>query len=275
MHYSSLLALAGASLAAAAPAITNARAEGTWTLKGFVRTCDDAANSCNYVFNVLDNVSGSLDACNFTDVADSTRQARWSSPSNLHCAANSTIYVNVGYDQPGSFFVVVPVNRETSVNAFFGYSAAELADGVVVTPDKTSNSLVVGTWEKKKAAGAAVIGRAAAADLGAWTVEGLHRTCQTSNIATCNYSFQINQNNGSAKTNCYLSQEGAPTQSFYTAVCQKQVDWVISWGYNDQYGYAVMTVVNVPKQQDAFFGFNDINLVTDFPNIGPNPVYAL
>ena len=36
-----------------------------------------------------------------------------------------------------------------------------------------------------------------------------------------------------------------------------------------------MTVVNVPRQVDAFFGFNDVNLVTDFPNIGPNPVYAL
>ncbi|OBT48084.1 hypothetical protein VE00_01027 [Pseudogymnoascus sp. WSF 3629] len=275
MHYSSILALAGATFAAAAPAITTARADGTWTLQGFVRTCNDTANTCNYKFKVSDNKSGRVDACDFTDIADSTRKARWSSPSNLHCAANSPIYVNVGYDQPGNFFVVVPVNRETSLNAFFGYTAAELTDGKVVTPDHTSPSLVVGTWAKQKAAGAAVIGRDATANLGAWTVEGLHRTCQTSNIATCNYSFQINQNDGSEKTNCYLTQEGAPTQSFYTAVCQKQVDWVISWGYNEQYGYAVMTVVNVPRQVDAFFGFNDVNLVTDFPNIGPNPVYAL
>ena len=36
-----------------------------------------------------------------------------------------------------------------------------------------------------------------------------------------------------------------------------------------------MTVVNVPSQSDAFFGFNDVNLNTDFPNIGPNPVYSL
>lgn len=36
-----------------------------------------------------------------------------------------------------------------------------------------------------------------------------------------------------------------------------------------------MTVVNVEKQVDAFFGFNDVNLNTEFPNIGPNPVYAL
>jgi hypothetical protein len=176
MHYSSFLAIAGASFAAAAPAAVTARAAGTWTLQGFVRTCNDAANSCNYKFKVFDHNSGKTDACDFTDVADSTRQARWSSPSNLQCAANSPIYVNIGYDQPGNFFVVVPVNRETSLNAFFGYTAAELADGNVVTPDHTEPSLVVGTWEKKKAAGAAVIGRAEAAGLGAWTVEGLHRS---------------------------------------------------------------------------------------------------
>lgn len=176
MHYSSILAVAGATFAAAAPAVTNARAEGTWTLQGFVRTCDDAANSCNYKFSVVDNNSGRVDACDFTDVADSTRQARYSSPSNLQCAANSPIYTNVGYDQPGNFFVVVPVNRETSLNAFFGYTAAELADGNVVTPDHTSPSLVVGTWEKAKAAGAAVIDRRALVDLVEWTVEGLHRS---------------------------------------------------------------------------------------------------
>lgn len=176
MHYSSILALAGATFAAAAPAVNSARAEGTWTLQGFVRTCNDTANTCNYKFKIKDNNSGRVDACDFTDIADSTRKARWSSPSNLHCAANSPIYVNVGYDQPGNFFVIVPVNRETSLNAFFGYTAAELADGKVVTPDHTSPSLVVGTWEKKKAAGAAVIGRDAAANLGAWTVEGLHRS---------------------------------------------------------------------------------------------------
>lgn len=176
MHYSSILALAAATFAAAAPTVNSARAEGTWTLQGFVRTCKDTANSCNYKFKVKDNNSGRVDACDFTDIADSTRKARWSSPSNLHCAANSPVYVNVGYDQPGNFFVVVPVNRETSLNAFFGYTAAELTDGKVVTPDHTSPSLVVGTWEKKKAAGAAVIGRDAAANLGAWTVEGLHRS---------------------------------------------------------------------------------------------------
>ncbi|OBT43491.1 hypothetical protein VE00_06741 [Pseudogymnoascus sp. WSF 3629] len=50
----------------------------------------------------------------------------------------------------------------------FGYTAAELADGVVVTPDKTSPSLTVGTWEETT--------RAVAADMGQGTAEGLHRS---------------------------------------------------------------------------------------------------
>ena len=50
----------------------------------------------------------------------------------------------------------------------FGYTAAELADGVIVTLDKTSPPLTIGTWEETT--------RAVAADLGRWAAEGLHRS---------------------------------------------------------------------------------------------------
>lgn len=173
MHYSSVLALTGLTLATAAPT-TTARAEGTWTLRSFVRTCDDAANSCTYDFAVVDDVSGRYDACHFTDVGDETREARWSSPSNLECSAAAPIYVNIGYDQPGNFFVVVPVNTDTNRDAFFGYTADELADGNVVTPDHTSPSQDAGAAGMKAAA--KVNARATAEDLGQWTVEGLHRS---------------------------------------------------------------------------------------------------
>ena len=51
--------------------------------------------------------------------------------------------------------------------------------------------------------------------------------------------------------------------------------WVISWGYNADYDFAVMTVVNEDAKQDAWFGYNDVSNTTDFEEVGPNPVYAL
>ena len=176
MHLTSLVALTGLTLAAAAPAALTERAaqvsQGNWTLQSFVRSCNDTANTCDYSFTVLDDNTSIATPCNATDTGDASRQARYSSPSNLACAPNSPFYFNVGYDQPGNFFVVVPVNTGANLDAFFGYTAAELVDGVVVTPDKTSPALTIGTFNKTKG----VEKRAALADLGQWTVEGLHRS---------------------------------------------------------------------------------------------------
>lgn len=48
-----------------------------------------------------------------------------------------------------------------------------------------------------------------------------------------------------------------------------------SWGYNSAYDSAVMTVVNEAEQYDAWFGWNSVSTTTVFPDVGPNPVYAL
>lgn len=272
MLFTSLIALTGLSLVAAAPAAAphRARAVGTWSLYNYVRVCDDAQNSCTYSFTVHDNDSGREDVCNFVDQGDASRVARWSSSAEHDCSEGSPIYVNIGYDEAGSFFVIVPVNKETNLDAFFGYSVEEMADGNV-TAERTADSFVVGTYESAKV-GAAVTARDG---LGLWTVESLHRTCQTGAESSCSYTFLINQNDGSQSVTCALSIPGQPTQSFYAVPCQDRPEWVISWAYNSEYGYAVMTVVNQPKQLDAWFGFDDINNVTDFPNIGPNTVYSM
>ncbi|PVH81702.1 hypothetical protein DL98DRAFT_653861 [Cadophora sp. DSE1049] len=67
--------------------------------------------------------------------------------------------------------------------------------------------------------------------------------------------------------------------SFYSIGCNAHtgVDggWVISWGYNSVYDFAVMTVVNRDLQQDTWFGWNGVSKNPKFPDVGPNPVYAL
>lgn len=174
MHFSSLLALTGLTLTAAAPAALDARTDATWTLKWFNRICDDAKNVCDYHFNIVDSASSHIDYCRFSDDASGTsRIARYSSPSNLQCSEDSPVFVNIGYDQPGNFFVVVPVNTGTKKNAFFGYTADEMKDNVTVTPDHTSPTLTVGEFKKAKRGAAALQPRH---DLGQWSALNLHRS---------------------------------------------------------------------------------------------------
>lgn len=166
-------------MAAAAPSALKARTGGighSWTVNDFVRFCDDVQNVCTYSFTITDNSGGAQDVCKFSDQVgpDESRSARYSSPSGLKCSEGSPIFVNIGYDQPGNFFVVVPVNTATNTNAFFGYTAAELADNNVVKPDHTSTALTIGEFKKSKKE-AAPVALEARQNLGQWTVQHLHR----------------------------------------------------------------------------------------------------
>jgi len=180
MHFSHLLALAG--LAAAAPTSPTNLHDATWTLHDFVRVCDDIGNVCTYNFSIVDNHHATEIFCEINDYVKPTepsplRSARYSSPTNLPCNQDSPVYVNIGYDQTGDFYVVVPVNTASNMNAFFGYSAAEIADYNVVSPDHESAVLAVGTFvEKRDAAPAPMPNVLDLPDLGAWTVRAFQRS---------------------------------------------------------------------------------------------------
>jgi hypothetical protein len=98
-------------------------------------------------------------------------------------------------------------------------------------------------------------------------------------LNTCNYAFGIDFGEGSGPTPCHLTDAGnstspANTQSFYAVPCAENAANVISWGYNPQYGFAT-GMCRQPTQQDAFFGFNDVNTHKNFSTVGPNKVYPL
>jgi hypothetical protein len=242
--------LAFAAPAAEADSTLQTRTENTWTLHNFKRPCDTAANKCTYDFDVIDNNNGASEHCHFVDQGNAQRNAKYSSPSNLRCSPTSALYINVGYDVPGNFYVVVVVNTQTHINAFFGFTDAELTAGNVVSPDHPpSKALVQGTWSRKRDAAAAAAPGPLAVSLdkrtgtqGFWTVRQLHRVYTNTPWGT-SYSFKIDQNNGSPQQQCTIFVTGPNTQSWYTLPCQENANWKISWGYNSQYYFAVMTVV--------------------------------
>lgn len=177
MHLLHLLALFG--LAAAAPTSLITLNSTTWTLHNFVRICDQISNRCSYKFSILDNHHSTEILCGFTDIVKPTdpaplRSARYSSPTKLHCSPDSHVYVNIGYDQTDDFYVIVPVDTQANRTAFFGYTAAEIADHNIVSPDHESAVLAVGAVVEKRDA-APMPKTRDLPDLGAWTVQGFHR----------------------------------------------------------------------------------------------------
>lgn len=87
------------------------------------------------------------------------------------------MYVNIGYEHTGDFYVVVPVDTAANTNAFFGYSAAEIADHNVVSPDHESLVLPVGTFVGKRDVAPALMPKERdIPDLGAWTMRGFERS---------------------------------------------------------------------------------------------------
>ena len=60
----------------------------------------------------------------------------------------------------------------------------------------------------------------------------------------CNYNFEIHRSIGGGPITCATEIAGPNTQSWYAIACKDAPNWVISWGYNTQFGYAVMTVIS-------------------------------
>ncbi|RAL62245.1 hypothetical protein DID88_004815 [Monilinia fructigena] len=65
------------------------------------------------------------------------------------------------------------------------------------------------------------------------------------------------------------------THSYSAISCTAATTWQVNWGYNPNGDFAVMTIVDTAKGQDAFFGWNGIAAGTAFEDKGPNTVYAL
>ncbi|KAJ8064421.1 hypothetical protein OCU04_006761 [Sclerotinia nivalis] len=117
-----------------------------------------------------------------------------------------------------------------------------------------------------------------------WKVSDFTRPCTAT---TCTYNFTINVIPASGPTvniPClYNDTSSTPpsaatpqTHSYSSLSCSKTSSaWQVNWGYNSAGDFAVMTIVDTVKGQDAFFGWNTITSTTNFEDKGPNTVYAL
>ncbi|KAN0103007.1 hypothetical protein V8E51_011320 [Hyaloscypha variabilis] len=128
-----------------------------------------------------------------------------------------------------------------------------------------------------------------------WTVKNLARDCAPPTLPTpsCSYELTISATNDQPDFDCRLTDYGSPISAQNTTLTDPRYNtfgghycngdsahsggWQISWGYNNDTGRdsAVMTVLNQPLDEDAWFGWNYVNNRTQFEDVGPNPVYTI
>jgi hypothetical protein len=110
---------------------------------------------------------------------------------------------------------------------------------------------------------------------------------------SCSYELTISATNDQPDFDCRLTDYGSPISAQNTTLTDPRYNtfggyycngdsaysggWQISWGYNNDTGRdsAVMTVLNQPLDEDAWFGWNHVNNRTQFEDVGPNPVYTI
>lgn len=247
----------------AAPSFLNRRDE-TWTLENFVRSCNDTVNICLYSYNINENDGKAPDKCSYRIEGTNTTSARKTDYQQATCSETDRYSLNQGYDANSDSFTLVPTDVSQTPNyyAFFGYTLAQVPDGVIVSPDQAETAVVLGTFPSM------VDKRQATPE---WTVYNLTRECNT----TCKYSFGLNEDpSTSTLALCNVTTTANSTGSFYAVPCDIPSVYQVSWGYNSGADSAVVTILNTAEKKDAFFGVDGVNSKGgSYGNIGPNPTY--
>jgi hypothetical protein len=246
------LALTGISLAA--PANLMAR-DLSWTLQSFTRTCGDS--SCTYTYSINENDNNPAIPCTYTIPGNNKTTFE-----QIPCTNSTRFSLNQGYEPNGDFITLVVTDTVKNLWSFMGYSHYDfITNGVAVTPDITRQATTVGQFSKRQTSSPG------------WTVGSFSRYCLGTNV--CTVSFSINENNGSNSTQCQVSADGGEKASFYGRPCATTSPYQISWGYNEQYDSAVMTVLSTTEKRNAWFGFDAVNSEDPhvYGDVGPNPVY--
>lgn len=135
-NIAALLALS-ASTALAAPVSVAAAEE--WTLQGVTRTCDAADTTCAWSFSISTGVANTTAVpCPYVVNATSTAPASQANGGPTACGAFTVLSGWSGQFGPGEGFTTLSiVDYPNKLIAYPAYKDVELADGAVVSPDRS------------------------------------------------------------------------------------------------------------------------------------------
>jgi len=265
-----LLGVVAISYVAAAPTIESRSPGSEWTVHGFVRTCNDTANTCLYNYSVNENDGTPATPCSYTITGTSTVSARIQTYTALPGCSSAAYSLNQGWDAAGQFATLVVTNLTSQFRAFYGFGIALLQDGVV-DPDQTSPSQSSGVPPAKRE-----VELESRQGLGEWTVQDF--TWESFAPLSSTYHFTLNPNeNGAGIFNCTISNAPASAQEDWdNLLCAEDDLHDISWGYSTQ-GFAVLTVRDntIAPGFYALFGYaNVVSWTTSAapPDNGPQAV---
>ncbi|KAL8851012.1 MAG: hypothetical protein Q9221_004095 [Calogaya cf. arnoldii] len=136
MHFSTvILAALTAIPALSAPATAVSMMAATtpqWTIKSFIRTCNDANTSCNHSFSIDTHV-GAATPCSYTVTGNPASRASY---NDIQCGAYTISSTWSGQFGPNEGFQTLAVVQGRTI-VYPAYTDNQLANGKVVSPDQS------------------------------------------------------------------------------------------------------------------------------------------
>ncbi|KAH8201964.1 hypothetical protein TruAng_003877 [Truncatella angustata] len=139
MHFNTIFlgALASATALAAPAAELTERADPNWTILGLKRVCDASDKSCAWSFSVDTHLAAAT-ACSFTIASQGGQPASQSPGNGASCGAYTVTSGWSGQFGPGNGFTTLSVvDYGKKKITWPAYTDKELANGAVVSPDKS------------------------------------------------------------------------------------------------------------------------------------------
>lgn len=238
-----------------------------WTLINLERKCEAKTSSCDYSFFINEEV-GKLFPCQFHVVSmlPDIIPASNLSFSGVRCTDSDKYDINAGISDGDDTLVLSIVKPEQGILAFFRYKNDEIKEGNNTKPQTsdvyplTPPEADKEPWFKSRKGN----GRDDTLEYATkWKVfSPLRRIRDDVGKNVLNMAFMLQaEGRGDMVCNIHLTWpkgKNAQTQSFFHEKCTNN-DWYVSWGYNEDIGSAVMTVINPQGDRHAWFGWDDVN----------------
>ncbi|KAI0130042.1 hypothetical protein BJ170DRAFT_297897 [Xylariales sp. AK1849] len=253
------------------------QAVGSWNVSDIRRDVSDDKINCNWGLTITQSEApGAELSCDFT-VSDLKGQAcdliQFSEPCN---GGGSDFVVNGGHS-PMNFTVLVLYNAIEDAKAYFGASdealnshrtiLSQYKPAYPVSNDK-KRGLVLQEKDDISSGGE---------ETSSWMVQSLTRVVKP-DAPSVMLDFLI-QETPTSVVPCHITVSAARGTDLTTMSWSYQrcigSEYSVSWGYMPAEDAGIMTLVSPAKDQNCFFGFNNVSTNQYLGSAGPNPVILL
>ncbi|CAI4213814.1 unnamed protein product [Parascedosporium putredinis] len=224
-----------------------------WALINLERKCQSKPSSCDYNFFINED-EGKIFPCSFHIVSllPDIVIASNLTFSGMKCSGTDKYDINADVSDQGRSLLLSVANPNEGVVAFFRYKDDEIKEGNNTKPQTSELFPLIPPEDEKKPLSKSRKGKGPATEdsleyATKWRLfSPLRRIRDGIGKNVLDMAFMlVADDRGGMICNIHLvwpTGKNAQTQSFFNEKCTNN-DWHVSWGYNEDQGSAVMTVI--------------------------------